>query len=129
MPFKRPQPSLGRSGEAAAERYCQSKGYKILERNYRLRGGEIDLIASDHGTLVFVEVKTRHSEKFGQGELAVTRHKQDQMSKIALSYIQTKGLSGDCRFDVIALLVGHTGDKARLTHYKNAFPLSERYSV
>jgi len=118
--------TLGRTGEAAAERYLSKLGYSILDRNYRTRGGEIDLVVSDRDTLVFVEVKTRESERYGEAVQAVTPHKQEQMSKTALAYLQSRNLGErPCRFDVIALKV--EGEKAKLTHYKNAFPLSEKF--
>ena len=118
--------TLGSLGEAAAERFLLKKGYKILERNYRLRSGEIDLIALDQNVMVFIEVKTKISRDFGKPVQAVTPHKQDQISRVAISYIQRKGWANkDCRFDVLSLEV--SGEKAFVTHYKNAFPLSPRF--
>jgi putative endonuclease len=95
---------LGRKGEDRAARFLADQGYKILERNYRTRNGEIDLIALHNGEVVFVEVKTRTSDAFGAPELAVTPQKQRKMIKAALGYIKYKKLHQvPCRFDVVAI--------------------------
>jgi putative endonuclease len=95
---------LGRKGEDRAARFLIDQGYKILERNYRTRSGEIDLIALHNGEVVFVEVKTRTSDAFGAPELAVTPQKQRKMIKAALGYITYKKLHQvPCRFDVVAI--------------------------
>ncbi|MEK6698227.1 MAG: YraN family protein [Nitrospirota bacterium] len=95
---------LGKAGEDRAARFLVKQGYKILERNYRVPSGEIDLIALHKGEVVFVEVKTRTSDAFGAPELAVTPRKQRQMVKAALGYIKYKKLHQvPCRFDVVAI--------------------------
>ena len=95
---------LGQSGEDRAATFLAKKGYRVLERNYRTRNGEIDLIALHEGTVVFVEVKTRTSDRFGAPELAVTPQKQGRMIKAALAYIKYKKLHQvPCRFDVVAI--------------------------
>jgi putative endonuclease len=95
---------LGREGEDRAARFLVDQGYRILERNYRTRNGEIDLIALHNGEVVFVEVKTRTSDAFGAPELAVTPQKQRKMIKAALGYIKYKKLHQvPCRFDVVAI--------------------------
>lgn len=95
---------LGKAGEDRAARFLAKQGYKILERNYRVPSGEIDLIALHKGEVVFVEVKTRTSDAFGAPELAVTPRKQRQMVKAALGYIKYKKLHQvPCRFDVVAI--------------------------
>ncbi len=95
---------LGKAGEDRAARFLAKQGYKILERNYRVPSGEIDLIALHQGEVVFVEVKTRTSDAFGAPELAVTPRKQRQMVKAALGYIKYKKLHQvPCRFDVVAI--------------------------
>ena len=95
---------LGKAGEDRAARFLVKQGYKILERNYRVPSGEIDLIALHKGEVVFVEVKTRSSDAFGAPELAVTPRKQRQMVKAALGYIKYKKLHQvPCRFDVVAI--------------------------
>lgn len=95
---------LGREGEDEAARFLGGRGYKVLERNYRTRSGEIDLIALHEGAVVFVEVKTRTSDAYGAPELAVTARKQGRMIKAALAYIKYKKLHQvPCRFDVVAI--------------------------
>ncbi len=95
---------LGKEGEDRAARFLMKQGYRILERNYRTRSGEIDLIALHDGAVVFVEVKTRTSDAFGAPELAVTPRKQQRMVKAALGYIKYKKLHQvPCRFDVVAI--------------------------
>lgn len=95
---------LGKAGEDRAAKFLTKQGYRILERNYRTKNGEIDLIALHQGTVAFIEVKTRTSEAFGAPELAVTAQKQHRMIKAALGYIKYKKLHQvPCRFDVVAI--------------------------
>ncbi len=95
---------LGQEGEDQAARYLEKQGYKILERNYRTRLGEIDLIALHNGEVVFVEVKTRTNTAYGAPELAVNPQKQHRMIRAALGYIKNKKLHQvPCRFDVVAI--------------------------
>ena len=113
---------VARIGERFAERHLKEKGYQIVERNYRSRFGEIDLIAKQGKRIVFVEVKTRRTLKFGVPQAAVTPAKQKQISKLALSYLQTHGLLDvPCRFDVVAIFLSSKSTPARLTHIENAF--------
>jgi putative endonuclease len=115
---------LERSGEDRAAKYLAGRGYTILERNYTAPQGELDLIALDGDTLVFVEVKTRTSNAYGAPELAVDRRKQDCMIKAALGYLKYKRLHQmPCRFDVVAIS-GAAGDKAELI--RNAFEMDRR---
>ena len=96
--------TLGKEGEDRAAQFLAKKGYKILERNYSTRSGEIDLVALHNGEMVFVEVKTRTSDACGAPELAVNPRKQLRMIKAALSYIKYKKLHQmPCRFDVVAI--------------------------
>jgi putative endonuclease len=95
---------LGKEGEDRAAKFLAKQGYRILERNYRTRNGEIDLIALHMGEVVFVEVKTRTGNAFGAPELAVNPRKQGRMIKAALGYIKYKKLHQmPCRFDVVAI--------------------------
>ena len=95
---------IGSEGEERAARHLEKQGYRVLERNYRMPCGEIDLIALDGGELVFVEVKTRTSGAFGAPELAVNPRKQERMVKAALGYLKVKDLHQmPCRFDVVAI--------------------------
>lgn len=112
---------LGKSGEDTAEQFLKGKGYRILERNFTLKMGEIDLIALDGDTVVFVEVKTRRNDGFGVPAEAVTRRKQDQIVKTALAYLMKKKLRDvSCRFDVIGISL-HGGASPKIEHIQSAF--------
>lgn len=112
---------LGRRGEEVAVAYLRRKGYLILERNYRTRQGEIDVIARRRGTLVFVEVKTARSLSFGFPQYWVDRRKRAHLIRVATAYMLEKSAGeANCRFDVIAIIVD--GKKSKLTHIVDAFP-------
>ena len=114
---------LGRSGEALAEALLKTRGYRILARNYRTRLGEIDLIARDGDTLVFVEVKVRRSMRFGSAKAAVTAAKRRKLSMVALQYLKIASeKAAHARFDVVA--VERSGDTPRLELVQNAFELA-----
>jgi putative endonuclease len=113
--------ALGRRGEEIALEYFRRKGLRIVEGGFRLFRGEIDIIAYDGDTLVFIEVKTRATTEFGLPEEAVTPTKQSQIRKIARGFLIDRGLGEpDCRFDVLAILVPEEGDPV-ITHYEDAF--------
>lgn len=111
----------GDKGEEMARRLIESKGYEIIESNYRYGKGEIDIIAKDNDGLVFVEVKSRNNLEFGMPEYAITRKKIKQIRKIAEAYIYEKNIKEvNCRFDVVAILF--QGKKSPIIeHYENAF--------
>ena len=112
---------LGFSGEELACAELARRGYAIIERRYRTRAGEIDIVARDGPTMVFVEVKTRMGGAFGSAAVAVTAWKQRQVARLAQAYLSSHGLlDGPCRFDVVAVDVD--GAKATVTVYRNAFP-------
>jgi putative endonuclease len=95
---------LGQMGQEAAERFLKRKGLLLLERNFRTRRGEIDLIMRDQATVVFVEVKTRSSHAFGTPLAAVDPEKQRRLSVLALHYLQRQRLSHiPARFDVVGV--------------------------
>jgi len=113
---------LGQEGEQAACEFLMSKGFLCREQNYRLRGGEIDLIMEEGPYLVFVEVKRRRSLDYGAPEEAVTAAKIRRMTKTALTYITQKQLSQRMvRFDVVTM------DEMGLHHFPNAFETSGHY--
>jgi putative endonuclease len=113
--------SLGRKGEEFALAHLRKKKYRIIERNFRLFRGEIDIIAYDGQTLVFCEVKARGSGEFGLPEESVTAAKQRQIKRIARGFILEKGLGDpDCRFDVISILFTDGGG-CSFRHYPDAF--------
>lgn len=106
----------GTQGEDAACNYLQQLGYRILQRNYRKPCGEIDIIAQDQKTLVFVEVKKRASRAFGGPIAAVTLSKQHKIALTAQHYLKENAPKFDSiRFDVVCLLPG------QLEHITNAF--------
>ena len=107
---------LGISGESKARRFLKRAGYKIIEKNYRNKIGEIDVICKDGDTLVFVEVKTRLTEKYGEPSEAVTTFKQKKIASVSKLYLAERG-TGDisCRFDVVEV------KKNEINHIKNAF--------
>lgn len=108
--------TIGQTYEELAVSYLQLQGYEILERNFRYRQGEIDIVAKEKETYVFCEVKYRTTAREGYPEEAVAKGKQKKISECALYYLQKKGLGEvPCRFDVICIL----GEE--LTHYRNAF--------
>ena len=113
----------GRKSEALAARHLQACGYCILEKNYRTRHGEIDIIAEDKGVIVFVEVKARKTGSFGNPKGAVTMEKQRKISMVALQYLKSTGqLATSARFDVVAV---HPSDGSeRIEVVKNAFDLA-----
>jgi putative endonuclease len=99
-----PRHAVGKAGEEAAVQFLRQHGYRILERNYRCRFGEIDLIARDGRMLAFVEVKTRRSQKYGPAAAAVTLQKQRHLIKASQAYlIQRKKVDELCRFDVVTV--------------------------
>ncbi len=100
----------GRQAETLAWEYLQSRGLRLLQRNFRSRRGEIDLVLQDHGSLVFVEVRYRHASRFGSGAESVDRHKQSKLIACAQHFLQTypKMARQPCRFDVVS--VGGSGE-------------------
>ena len=112
--------TTGKEGERIAADFLKKNGYRICETNFRCPIGEIDIIARDKNTLVFIEVKTRKSEELGYPEEAVGIKKQRKMSQLALWYLQQKKVADtDARFDVIAITLLPQGEEIKLI--KNAF--------
>lgn len=109
---------VGAAYEEKAAEYLCSQGYRILERNFRCRLGEIDLIAEDCEVLVFLEVKYRKSSRYGSPAEAVTPAKQKTICRVADFYRMSRRVpeSKSCRFDVVAIL----GEQVQI--YKDAFP-------
>ena len=114
--------SLGKRGESLAVDLLKAMKYRILERNYRCPLGEMDIIAQEKGSLVFVEVKTRATKDFGGPAAAVHERKQRQLSRVALMYLNRKKIRDvAARFDVVA--VDLSGSKPRIEVLQNAFDL------
>lgn len=107
----------GEQGEALAAAFLQKQGLAITARNYRCRYGEIDLIARDGETVVFVEVRSRASGAFGGAAASITTAKQDKLLKAARHYLATLSSEPACRFDAVLI----TGDPPQLEWLRNAF--------
>jgi len=111
---------FGKSSENRAADELERRGYAILARRYRTKHGEIDIVARDGDTTVFVEVKARSTVEFGTAAEAVTRYKQRQVVSMASDYVVRNRLTESrCRFDVVA--IDGVGDAAVITVYPNAF--------
>lgn len=110
--------ALGAGAETGAQRYLESRGLKTVERNYRCRGGEIDLIMRDERALVFVEVRLRRHRGFGSAAESVTRKKQARIILAAQHYLTYARSSAACRFDVVSY-DGHNNGQPEWI--KNAF--------
>jgi putative endonuclease len=112
--------AVGISGENLACDELRRRGYAILERRYRTRFGEIDIVAREGKTIVFVEVKARLTDDFGGAAAAVTGWKQRRIAAMAVDYLARRRLQEcPCRFDVVAIDYDSTGP--RITVYPNAF--------
>lgn len=115
----RPDP-LGRRGERAAEKHLRRNGYRIVARNFRAAGAEIDLVALDGRTLVFVEVKTRRSRAAGAPEEAVDERKQRRLRRAAEAFaMRYRAEDREMRFDIVA--VDASGRRLRIELLRNAF--------
>lgn len=116
-----PRAALGRRGEEAAARHLEKLGWRLVARRHRSRLGEIDLIAEEDGTVVFVEVKCRRSRACGPPEESVTPSKQRRLARLAEGFLAAKGIRGrDCRFDVIAVDEA-PGGRLEIRHIRDAF--------
>jgi len=112
----------GTKGEQLAANYLKKKGYTILQRNYRRRNGEIDIVCYDHGTIAFVEVKTRYSDTYGPPELSVTEAKKRQIIKVASQYVADKKIEGtSLRFDVVSIFYSPDKKYPTINLLRNAF--------
>jgi putative endonuclease len=107
--------SKGRDGESLAERFLRARGYRIVGRNVRLPGGEIDLVCVDGRTLVVVEVKCRDGRRFGSALSAVDARKRAKLRTLAADYAQIVAPAATLRFDVVAV------DGGRAVLHRNAF--------
>ena len=106
---------LGRAGEDAAAAHLEALGYRILKRNLRGPGGEIDIVARDGATIAFVEVKARESRRFGSALAAVDARKRRRIRAIAADFLQYLEPGAKARFDVLAI------ENGRLTLHRGAF--------
>ncbi|MGH9317748.1 MAG: YraN family protein [Thermoanaerobaculia bacterium] len=111
---------VGQEWERLAEKKLKAAGYRVLERNFRTRVGELDFVAEQEGVLCFIEVKGRRDAQFGVPEEAVTREKQRRIFRAAQIYLQRRRKPGvPCRFDVVAIL--GQGNQMEIRILRDAF--------
>jgi putative endonuclease len=113
--------ALGRAGEDAACAFLMDDGFEIVERNWRVRAGEIDVVARRGALTVFAEVKARTSTEFGEPEESVTPQKARRIRALAAQYLSGGGLHGEVRFDVIAVMLDRSGAVTSINHFPDAF--------
>lgn len=119
---------LGKYGEDIVSNYISKNGMSIVKRNYSCKSGEIDIIASQGDTIVFIEVKTRTSEKYGRPSQAVSVSKQRKLIKTALMFMTQKNLFDySCRFDVVEVNVDKETKSYNITYIKDAFQYTGKY--
>ena len=118
---------LGDRGERAAVRYLKKQRFRIISKQYRNSYGEVDIIALDGKTIVFVEVKTRTSTNDGQPFEAVDLRKQEKITRIALAWLKQHGrLEDSARFDVVSILWPDERGEPQIQHFRNAFEATGR---
>jgi putative endonuclease len=113
---------LGRKGQELCEKFLKKQGYKLLERNFLCKTGEIDLImAAPDGAIIFIEVKTRTNENFAEAEGAITAAKKTRMTRAANFFVKKHKLQDfPLRFDAVIVIIGENGEP-EIRHYQNAF--------
>jgi putative endonuclease len=117
-----PQKSLGDRGEDAAAKFLKRQGFHILARGLDSPLGELDIVAVDGRTVVFVEVKTRRSDDAGRPSEAIDQRKEQRMTQAALAYLKSNRLLNySARFDVVAIMWPDDARKPMIEHFKNAF--------
>lgn len=118
-----PSKRRGDLGESAAARYLEAQGFRVLERNWRYRQWELDLVCRDGDTIVFVEVKTRAATTMGSPSDGLHRNKQARLVKAASQYLSRHDLWDEpCRFDLASVI--DTGESMDVEHVENAFDLT-----
>ena len=117
-----PEKSLGDRGEDAAAKFLKRQGFHILARSLDSPLGELDIIAVDGRTVVFVEVKTRRSDDAGRASEAIDQRKEQRMTQAALAYLKSNRLlEYSARFDVVAIMWPDNVRQPTIEHFKNAF--------
>ena len=120
-------PTLGEQGERRAARYLRRLGYRVVATRRRLRYGEIDIVAVDGKTLVFVEVKTRRSDSAGRPARAVDDLRRRRLTRAATAFLKSHGLlEYPARFDIVEVLWPASARRPNITHHQNAFPAEGR---
>ena len=124
--MKIPTIFIGKRGEDTAEKYLKRYGYRIIEKNYKSHSGEIDIIALDGGTIVFVEVKTRRNDEFGPPELSVNAAKRKKIIKSAFHFLAAKRIKDTpCRFDIVAITESSDRKDKKVNLIKDAFEIEK----
>ena len=111
--------ATGKLGEDIATQFLEEKGYKILFRNFKTKYSEIDLITQKGKSLVFIEVKTRKGEAYGQPEEAINQNKKSRLKKAAQAFVAFHHWEGPFQIDAICLVLGPNNEILHLTHYEN----------
>ena len=113
---------LGQAGEELAARLLGSKGYRLVGRNVRLKGGEIDIVAWDGHVLVFVEVRTRRGALYGSALESVDARKRERLMRLARAYLLANRISDvNCRFDVVSVTFRPGASSPEVNHVQDAF--------
>ena len=110
---------FGQKGEDSAVSFLDSKGYQILERNWKASHAEVDIIASHNNILIFVEVKTRSYDYYGPPEESVTKKQQQNLIFAANRYMELIAYEGELRFDIVAIIMN--GPNRKINHIEDAF--------
>lgn len=110
---------LGQEGERIAVNHLVNKGFDIVDRNYKWKNSEVDIICKKDNVLIVVEVKTRNSIALGEPYLSVTRSKQRQIIKVTNHYIEQKNVQEEIQFDVISIILNQ--HQTKIEHIENAF--------
>lgn len=120
---------FGALGEQTAVEYLKKQHHKILNRNYKTKLGEIDIIARNGGEIVFIEVKTRSADPYVSGQYAVDSRKQFHILRTAAQYLKDTRCRLQPRFDILEVEINRaTGETVRINHFKNAFAQTEDYA-
>ncbi|HBB03059.1 MAG: hypothetical protein US89_C0001G0024 [Candidatus Peregrinibacteria bacterium GW2011_GWF2_38_29] len=106
-------------GEDIAEKYLISRGYKVLRKNFRKRFGEIDLIAEFRGKIIFIEVKTRKNNIFGEPEDSILKNKIRKIFGTGIAFMRENGLKNAFQIDIVSIKLNEYNMLKRLTHFKN----------
>lgn len=113
---------IGLQGEKAAAQFLKNQGYKIILKNFRAAGGEVDIIARDGSTLVFVEVKTRNTNRFGEAHWSLDLRKRKHLTRVAMAYMTKEQVKDTpCRFDLVVLERGQWNEVPHFELIRNAF--------
>lgn len=110
---------LGKFGEQLACDFIRKKNYQIIDRNYRFKKNEIDIVAKKDNKLIIIEVKTRQTSEIGEPWQAVSKQKQKQVIKVANHYVQNNNIELETRFDIISII--HNSFRTELIHMEEAF--------